>query len=278
MQTAQGSIFGLWGEFLGTLFPLTLLIIASVFDPQMRERFQKQKLFLISYALFPALFFTFFPYRVNTYLYLLTPVIAWLVLERPTPKKSIQLILFALSALFCIAALVFLYRLASGGWIAPLTAIAAGITLMAWSYGHFKMRGQFIAIASLILVCLFRFAGTDIGEWDLQPLRAAHASSYAYRIDVNQEDIWHEFGLISTAIGQPISRVRNESEAKAFTDQGGALILSDEQTAFSGASCDPWRRLKRRMKFPIQKLIFEGLSIDDPELHRIFQICRAGKD
>ena len=277
MQTAQGSIFGLWGEFIGTLFPVTLLVIASLFDPAIRLRFQKQKLFWISYALFPALFFTFFPYRVNTYLYLLTPLVAWIALEKPNPKNSIRYVLFAFSAIFTVVAFVLLFRLANGGWITGVLAFVIAATLVVWSYSHFRMRGTYIAIASMVLVCMIRVGATEIGEWDLKPLRTAKAPSYAYLIEPVQEDIWHEFGLISAAMAEPIARVHNESEERAFLEKGGSIILSDEQTALAGSRCEPWRRLKRRIKFPIKKLITEGLSIEDPDLHRTFQICRLGK-
>jgi 4-amino-4-deoxy-L-arabinose transferase-like glycosyltransferase len=280
IQTAQGSILGLWSEFLGTLFPVSLLVVASLFDANFRERVQKQKQFWLAYALIPAIFFTFFPYRVNAYLYLLTPVVAWLVLDHPNPKPWVRKILFGLSFVIALASFVFLFRLASGQWIEVWLAFAIAFTFAFWSFAHYRLQGRAIAIASLVLVCLVRFGATDIGEWDLRPLRVAKANSagtvtgFAYLITPSEEDIWHEFGLISTAINQPIARVRDLVEAKNFIEQGGTVIFSDEQTVLNGVSCDPWRRLKRRIKFPLRELILNGLSIEDPELHRTFQLCR----
>jgi 4-amino-4-deoxy-L-arabinose transferase-like glycosyltransferase len=280
IQTAQGSMLGLWSEFLSTLFPTTLLVLASLFDPNFRGRFQKQKQFWLAFALIPAMFFTFFPYRVNAYLYLLTPLIAWFALENPNPKPWLRKTLFAFSFLIAMVAFVLLFRLTSGGWIGSLLALAIAVTIGFWSFAHYRLQGNAIAMASLVLVCLVRVGATSIGEWDIEPLRVAKAESvapapaFAYLITPSEEDIWHEFGLISTALAQPIGRVHDFGEAQKFMDLGGTVIFTDEQSILANTSCVPWRRLKRRIKFPLQKLILKGLSIEDPQLHRTFQLCR----
>jgi 4-amino-4-deoxy-L-arabinose transferase-like glycosyltransferase len=274
MQTAQGSVLGLWGEFLGTLFPISFLFLGSFFDRGFKARLQANKNVWLPYALIPALFFTFFPYRVNTYLYLLTPVVAWMVIQNPELPKVFRRTVEVLVSVLTAFGLIFLYRLGVGGWLSAGLSILVALTLIAWAFAHFRFKGIEIAIASLILVNLVRIGATELGEWELSPLRAVSETPLAYRIDNDHEDIWHESGLISTALKKPIARVRSSPEEIAFVDSGGQIILSDEQSPLPEMRCLPWRRFKRRIKFPIKKLIESGLSIDDAELHRTFQICR----
>jgi 4-amino-4-deoxy-L-arabinose transferase-like glycosyltransferase len=277
IQTSQGTPFGLWLEFFATLFPILFIFVASVLDQNARERMRKEKVFWLSYALIPALFFTFFPYRVNTYLYLLTPVVAWMSVFSPNPSLWVKCCLRSLVILLSAFALVLTFRLSAGGWITVGLASVIGLCLIAWAFSNFRFQGMWVAVSSLILVNLIRMGATEIGEWDLKPLRDVSQSELAYRIESGHEDIWHEIGLVSSALGKVIERVKTPEEEKAFTTRGGVLILSDEQVPSSDLHCDPWRRLKRRMKFPLKPLLLSGLSRDDPDLHRTFQLCRLIK-
>ena len=278
ISTPQGTPFGLWREFLITLFPINLLILASVFDPLFKLRWQKNKSFYLAYSLIPGLFFTFFPYRVNTYLYLLTPLVSWFSVLKPNPPKAIQVFIQFSSSLISVVAIFLIFRLSVGGWLSIYLGCALSLTFLAWTYSHYKFEGIWIGVSSLILVNLFRLGATEVGEWDLKTLKKTQSSEFAYLIEPNQEDIWHELGLISTAIGHPIKRVKSEVEEKVFLESGGTLILSDEQNPLPNfpvnTHCNPWIRLKRRVKFPILKLLTTGLSIESPELHRIFKLCQ----
>jgi hypothetical protein len=205
----------------------------------------------------------------------LTPVVSWLVISKPNPRPALRVAIQIASATLAIVGIVFAYRLSIGSWISVWLGLGISLTFIGWAFSNFKLNGAWIAASSLILVNLVRIGATEIGEWDLQPLRqASHGQDFSYLIDASHEDIWHEFGLISAALGRPVLRVRDTDQERSFLEKGGSVILSDEQNPLPGSQCDPWRRLKRRIKFPIKDLLKNGLSIENPELHRTFQICR----
>ena len=179
-----------------------------------------------------------------------------------------------LVSLTAVVLLILLYRTYSGGWLSLSLCLALFGSLVFWTIAHFRFSGKWIAICSLLIVNLVRLGATELGEWDLHTLREQAMTPLAYRIEPNQEDIWHERGLISAALGKSIQRVRNQTEEENFLSLGGAVILSEEQTPILGTQCLPWKRLKRRMKFPMRQLLESGLSIDDSEIHRVFHICR----
>jgi hypothetical protein len=86
-----------------------------------------------------------------------------------------------------------------------------------------------------------------------------------------ENDIWHEVGLLSVSLGSPMKRLSDYDDVVEHLENHGLLILSDEQTekfritldhAFEakGEHLDwkTWKRFKRRQKIPIQEVILEG--------------------
>ena len=277
VQTSQGSALGMWGEFLATLFPVSLLIVVSWISTPFKERFKEQKNFWLAYALIPAIFFSLFPYHVNTYLYLLTPLLAWTVTRVSAPTRTLRYFIITSVTLFLILSNLLLYRLFLGGWLSGLVAFLLCISFAVWAFAHWRWHTDWILGTSLVIVNLIRIGATEIGEWDLLPLRQTKIESIAYRIPAADEDIWHEFGLVSAALGRPVSRLKSNLEETLFLQRGGLVVLTDNQSSLPGVQCTPWRRLKRRLKFPFLKLLRDGLSIEDPNLHRTYQLCNLIK-
>jgi 4-amino-4-deoxy-L-arabinose transferase-like glycosyltransferase len=278
LNTPLGSPFGLWSEFVLTLFPLLPWFLYGLFTEEFKEKWKAQGKFWILYAAIPALFFTGFPYRVNTYLYLLTPVAIWMLNTKETRYdfrfKKFWVGLVGLIALFLC---VLIIRLYSGHWIQTGLFLLIGSSVFFWFWAHLKSRPTWIALSSLLLVTGIRLAGIQVGEWDLSTLREFHSrnqTKLAYFI-TGPGDIWHEFGLVSAAIGEQVTLLRSDVEVEDFLRQKGALILSDEQNERArGLNCETWTRLKKRAGFRMKDLLLDGLSIEDPALHREFKICR----
>lgn len=153
----------------------------------------------------------------------------------------------------------------------PLTLV-----LFAWAFSYQRLNPNAIALTSLLLVSLIRLGGVEIGEWDIQGLREETKEVNQISYFVENQDIWHEYGLISSALGKVVKRIEDPKRMNDFLSHGGTVIFSDEiQNRPTPLQCTDWVRLKRRLRFPVDSLLFKGLSIDDPDLHRIFKICKT---
>jgi 4-amino-4-deoxy-L-arabinose transferase-like glycosyltransferase len=278
LNTPLGSPLGLWSEFLGTLWPMLPWLLICLLDPLNRARILGRWRFYLSFGIFPALFFTFFPYRVGTYLYLLTPLAIWWMSPSP-PKADTKGLRFLQGVVLVLGALlaVFLVRLGSGGWIGPILGGFALLSAGLWMVGHFRLSPALIAISSLCLVSAVRLGGIELGSRDLAGLKSATAGSempIAYLME--HEDIWHEVGLISSALGTRVHLLKERRELPPFVAAGGRVILADDQREMEGGlTCVEWTRFKRRMKFPLRELIVKGIPVDRPELYRSFRICHS---
>jgi 4-amino-4-deoxy-L-arabinose transferase-like glycosyltransferase len=290
LHTTQGSPGGLWSSFVFSLLPILPAILYSFAFPSILNAIRGQRRFLLFYGLLPAVFFTFFPYRVNTYLYLLTPVVMILssmvlvpgssseALPETTRQRRVRWLL--MGALIIAATLLCAVgvRMAQGQWVGWELVAPLGINLVLWAWAFFKRRWFVFGVAALLLVSLVRVAGVQMGERDLAGLRIylKEESSPQLAYWIEEKDIWHEFGLVSAAIGQGIKRV-DRSGVSQFLQQGGAVILDENQKSSLelNLNCRPWPRLKRRMKFPFDRLLLEGLHSNDPDVLRMFFVCKA---
>jgi len=278
LSTRQGSPLGLWTEFLATLFPLLPWLLFSLASVSVRKTIRENRSFLIAFALIPALFFTFFPYRVNTYLYLLTPVAVWMMSEDRVELPGI--LRGGLTGLVTLTGFLLgflVIRLLTGGWISIPLGLVFVLSLGVWIFAHFKLAPGWIAISSLLLVNGVRIAGIELGERDIRGLREMTKEGplqLAYFME--HEDIWHEAGLISAALHQPVGVFEKEGQIEPFLSAGGRIILNEDQTALSQSlECQNWDRFKRRLKFPLVDLMLQGLRSDDPRFYRRFLVCRT---
>lgn len=135
MQTAQGTPWGLWGEFFYSLFPWVLWLVLALGSKSIRQRIATNAPFFLAYALFPTLFFTFFPYRVNTYLYLLTPIAAWWVGDsEKIERNALSISLASLVSLIAVSLSILVLRLLTGSWIGPEVALPLILVLVLWAF------------------------------------------------------------------------------------------------------------------------------------------------
>ncbi len=279
LNTPHGNAIGLWFEFFATLLPVLPWMILSVLDGELRRKIHEKRFFLFGFALLPALFFTFFPYRVGTYLYILTPVAVWVMSELPVKVQGIGRLVLAMVAILAVGLSVLLVRLYKGSWISGGLAVFALMSVLFWVLGYFKVRPAWIAISSLMLVTAIRLGGIGLGTKDLRELKAETENDVApLSYLMEREDIWHEVGLVSSSLGRRIFLLKEFREISPWLDSGGKVILTEEQTGFgAGLSCREWPRLKRRMKFPLSELILEGVSSDRGEMYRRYLICGRAK-
>jgi 4-amino-4-deoxy-L-arabinose transferase-like glycosyltransferase len=276
ISTPHGTPWGLWGEFFFTLFPIMVLVFFSFFTEEFKSAWSQNKRFWISYALIPALFFTFFPYRVNTYLYLLTPLAVWILVECEPGLTRFKTKMFYASGAFGLPLILMAFRLAAGSWFRMELGALLILATLAWVWFHARGKAGGVVLCSLFMVNLIRLGAVEMGERDLHGLReyrSAHPGGQLAYV-MTEEDIWHEYGTISAALGEVIPVYRDLEKARNGLQRGYSLILSDEQIGIAtGLQCLPWTRSKKRIKFPISKLLFHGLSVGDSDLVRTYQIC-----
>ena len=253
MQTSHGSPQSLWGEFLYSLFPWLFWLIMGVCSPEGRSKIKEQKYFYLGFALIPALFFTFFPYRVNTYLYLLTPIAALMVHSIRLVRTPITIIVCTLVTLIASAFSVLTLRLTLGHWIGFELGLPLFLVLALWVYFYWRLNLKGIALVSLLLVNLIRVGAVELGEHDLAGLRLFHEGDPApLAYFIQEKDIWHEYGLVSAALKIDVQRIETKAEFQKFLQQGGVMIFQDSQeTETQGLNCMNWPRLRRRIKFPL---------------------------
>jgi hypothetical protein len=290
----QGSAGMLWLVFFASLLPWILYFIFSILyakKAQFNLAFHTQsKRFIFFFTVLPALFFTFFPYRVNTYLYLFTPIVAIAVTriisvhQDPTILKVTsflrRLYYFKLGLFVALGATLILLisRLASGDWLPAPLAFGLVILVIIWIVMMIAGRTGAVVLSSLCLVSLIRIAAVGLGEVDIHDLRnfikEQPSTQLAYLLE--EKSYWHEFGIISTAIAKPISLVTLENKEK-FLKRGGALILDPDQALKvrnNKLNCHDWVRFRKRMRFPLQELVQNGLNAQSDSVLRNYSICK----
>ena len=279
IHTQHGTMTQLWIEFCTSLFPWVFILIASIFQENNRERWKQNQRFYLSFGLLSAVFFTLFPYRVNSYLYFLTPVMAMLASEVELSKSQRKWVTGVYGIVF-VAAVFLVYKLFQSNWIGVELLIGFTVASIIFLIGSFRGWMNVVGVGSLILVSLIRISGVQIGEKDIAGLRelaSDRTTEIAYFID--SLDYWHEFGMISAALGKPIKRIYREDEIDSFLAHGGSVILADHQSLknVSQLKCVGWNRLKRRTKFPFEKVLEAKISFGDQEINRVYQFCSASQ-
>jgi hypothetical protein len=173
------------------------------------------------------------------------------------------------------ALLFVIFRLWRGDWLGVEVALPLGVVIVVWFFAHLRLDARGVAITSLLFVSLIRVGAVEIGEWDIKNLRDwVQGSPRPIAYFLEHEDIWHEFGLISAAMSQNLQRINSEQALEGFLKNGGGVIFTDEMLSRTkGLKCVEWVRLKRRIKFPISMLLKDGLSIQNPDLHRNYHLC-----
>ncbi len=225
--------------------------------------------FLAAFLTPPALFFSIFPYRTETYLYILLPFLA-LGMDHACQALIQQGNGIALWGVRLNGALLLGLGLIAGGvfWQAGLVAWPLLLLWLAWlgCLGWSSWRGNWPVLASSTvgLMIAVRWAALALGEADLRTLRevveASPPDAQVYYYDEGR-NIWHEIGLLSVALGRPGLRVFSVQEAQVLLDQPG----SSARVVFNASQADrvadllqrsaqlqaiPWKRWKRAFALP----------------------------
>ena len=295
-----GKLSDLWVPLLYQAFPFSLLIFTAIRSFFLRRRSNTMMTFFIAWCLPPALFFSFYPYKVSTYLFLLVPALAILVDWGCFRSNRTRTFLvasrttgIALFIALSLASFVLIRAEFIPVWLAlafVFTGVAAVIvTWMGWM--------RVFAICSLMSILFFRVGAVELAKSDIQSLRdAVHAGDRlpealpSIAMLDESRNIWHEIGLLSVTLRTPMKRLYGLDDCMDHLRHGGVLILSDEEyekyevtlrnfLAKEGKEIDatPWRRFKRRKRLPLREIMLEGkagVPEFDELLSREFQVIR----
>jgi 4-amino-4-deoxy-L-arabinose transferase-like glycosyltransferase len=273
-----GSPLSLWGALLYFCFPFTPILVLGRKAIRRNRRSGHMLKFALCWAWPPAIFFTFYPYRIKPYLYILLPMLAILVdwiYYRAGRTRAFARVMWLTGVLAAAALGALALVLARSELVEPwIIAGLAGTGLWAlFCCARDWMRGLVLCVLAAML--FVRAGAVSLGERDVAGLREAVAARPDAPIAMLDErrNIWHEVGLLSVAIGKPIRRLENLQEAAEFLRAGGLLALSDEQAQDDerviqakllgqGEKRDlvirPWSRWKPRGRFPFKELIRGG--------------------
>jgi 4-amino-4-deoxy-L-arabinose transferase-like glycosyltransferase len=278
----------LWLALLGFCLPFTLLALAGM--ATVIDRAHRRLLgFIIAAALPASVFFTVYPYRVSTYLYVLVPVGAVLAAFLESTRGALASVLKRVTA--GVLSVVVAYLVWLGLRIGVSSGIAlVGITLLgvlACAAGvRAIFRPRFLPWATIALVAWLHAVAVTLGERDLAGLRDFVASNPHRQVAMFDEEanIWHEVGLISVALRRPVARLSEVESVLDALDSGHAVVVTEEQAAKlipevhelldseedgRQVVSTPWSRLEQRRHLPVQELLRAGRKL---ELGRTFQI------
>jgi hypothetical protein len=167
-----------------------------------------------------------------------------------------------------------------------VTVLVVVIWLTCW------MRPGRMLAASLALVFWYHLAAVSLGERDIRGLRdyARDNPHRALSMLDETQNIWHEVGLLSLALGKPIERLMDLDQVMDALDEGQAIVLSAEQSEKFGPEIREmlkqegedrelevvhWRRLSTRRELPIKDLLRARRRL---EFERDFQILTLPPD
>lgn len=283
----QSTGASLWLALAYFAFPFTLILLPSLRGLFQFRRRPEPLLFVLSAAWAPALFFSLYPYRVTTYLYLLLPVLVVVVdwgsvtVGRGVLFRWLLRISGVGVGLLSLALAAILFRAEMISLVIALAFCVSGsvVALLGWRE---RLRG--FALASLAVVFVYHAAVAELAREDLAGLRSAlsqWSGGSLAMLDENH-DIWHEVGMLSSSIRQPVKRLHTRESGVDFLRQGGVLILSDAQIqswgdlgAFDQIS---WQRWSTRTHFPYRDLILKGkrgIEDFDSRVKRTFVILKS---
>lgn len=277
----QSAPWQIWFALFYYSFPLSFVLIPA-FAALFKEK-SDFKVLVISSVLICGVFFTAFPYRVNTYLFILMPLLALVAEWAVTQKKRWIPLASRLTApvLFLVPTVVgfVLYRaeMAPMIWFLTFSFLGLAGAIFLW-----RARWLPAAVVGLALMGCFRWGAVIVGERDLEPLRHLVSKDFSapWAFVNESKNIWHPVGLFSTAIGKPMDRLYGGTDQWFHKmTEGTRIVFSDSQTRKwkedierrareYGLKIDwiPWRRWARRLKFPFKELVLYGRAgIEDAE-------------
>jgi hypothetical protein len=267
----KSTILDLWIAFFASLLPIGLLLPIS---------FRRITSFWWIFYAPIAVFFTFFPYRVGSYLFPLTaPALVMIALrlkDKPIPRAGL-FIGIGLSTLLGICSLILFQK----EFVS--FEIAASFSILLFCLLLFLKRSRPISVAIIfgLLMATTRAGLVEIGNPEYVPLKEiAHKNpERSFSMWIPERHWWHEFGWLSSNIGKPISTPIGGKLKDHIEASGSSIwILTDadyeaSKMLFEPSKCAPWVRIARRGALPKNLTDWLALKRTNPRMQRTQHFC-----
>ncbi len=272
----SAPLWRLWYDFSSFLLPFTFLFIPiTIVSFRSSSLTQSQKNFLLSWIVIPAVFFSSFPYKTETYLFLIIPAfclwIDWVVTRilKRHHKPYFFWIACIFNGILILSITPIVGAILTRAEMIPLW-IGWGLTLVGLLSGYLLLRLKIrnFLILQLMTVFLVKASIVSIGEKEIQPLEEIIQTNEIENIDFldHGKNIWHEIGLISAAVSIPMKRLHSFREVTQSLENGHSVIVSNsEKNQFKKQFSTglkyiflEWKRWQRRGVFPVKDLLLYG--------------------
>lgn len=262
---------GMWLDFSTFSMPFTVLLIFGIIHIKaLMDLSYKKIFFLVTSIIFPALFFSFFPYRTETYLFIILPsFIIWMDWSMSSllmkESKTFPLWITRINGLFIFilgSFATFIFYL--GRMLSIKLGIVLFLSCFSFSFFSWSANWRKMAFSCLLIVNTIRLGAISLGEKDIYTFKKIVKQHPDRKVSFYDEgrNIWHEIGILSVATGKVSNRVFSPTEAIRTIEDQGILVVNDFQSLslmpiilerFSG---NPhlreinWRRWKRGFQVP----------------------------
>ncbi len=247
------SASGLWGAFLVQGLPWTFLVLAAAVGAGMSSKVRRRILLgvqdykrhltpgdrrfwqlVFAMIVVSGAFFSWFPYRVSTYLFFVLPALG-LIVDRFGERLIAQKPVPAFIGVTGLIAGVLTFLITAQASVVPqlsesvLAGWALSATFFVWTITRTHVRA--FAWTVLVTVTCVRLLLGTVGEVEAQSLRRALAETNAKAIVFHGKwnHVWHEFAIWGAVTRRPAWRVDGSAALVEQLRRGNAVILSDEE-------------------------------------------------
>lgn len=261
--------YQIWFALTYLALPMTLLFFPSIRIILRRRKAATLFRLAISWTLPLAVFFTVFPYRVNTYLFVLVPVIALIVdwgTIHDRKAKTVRILFSATALAFALAFVTLAAIVFKTGLFPKEFGFALTAASLVYLFAVYRSSARSLLVSSLLGATTILALVGMAGKQDLAGLKLAlanHSRTQAVAMIDLDRDIWHDVGMVSLAVERPILRVQTLGEAVELLARDGIVIFSEKQfDAVFGEFKTQWEAKHSSRKMHIESWIRWGRRKD----------------
>jgi|GEM_PF-1513427 len=292
----------MWWAVVYQSFPFALLVLVSLRAIIQGRRTSAVWRFALCWIIPPALFFSLFPYKNTLYLFILVPALAiladWALFRAfltRTYRWSARITGGIVCVLFCGAGL-FAFRLGLFNFgLFSLAILAGGFAWLGLWFGRHRV--FLMSVIGFYLIA--RLGSIEAVRPEVESLILAVKNARVAQQNEGIQgsmldegrDMFHDIGLVQIHLGKGLVRLTDLDGMTDHLDQGGYVILDEEQYQRFGSTLErifeergkmissfPWKRFKARKNLPVGDILRHGpeyLKSEENSILRTYAILVA---